>query len=81
MLCPPLTLNHKPWPQPRPCCPRSPHIGYDKAAAIAKKAHKENLTLKEAGVRLGILTAEQFDMWVRPEEMTRPQPIGFQSKL
>jgi len=57
----------------------NPHIGYDKAAAIAKKAHKENLTLKEAGVRLGILTAEQFDMWVRPEEMTRPQPI--QSKL
>ena len=47
------------------------HIGYDKAAAIAKKAHQDNTTLKEAGVALGILTAEQFDDWVNPEAMCR----------
>jgi fumarate hydratase class II len=45
------------------------HIGYDKAAEIAKKAHKENLTLKQAGVALGYLTAEDFDKWVRAEDM------------
>lgn len=48
----------------------NPHIGYYKAAEIAKKAHKENKTLKEAAVELGHLTADQFDAWVRPEEMT-----------
>ncbi|TGK89370.1 class II fumarate hydratase [Leptospira bourretii] len=47
----------------------NPYIGYDKAAKIAKTAHKENSTLKEAGIKLGILTAEQFDEWVKPEEM------------
>jgi len=46
------------------------HIGYDKAAAIAKLAHKEGTTLKEAGVKLGILSEEEFDKWVRPEDMT-----------
>ncbi|MEK7256411.1 MAG: class II fumarate hydratase, partial [Bacteroidota bacterium] len=45
------------------------HIGYDNAAAIAKKAHKEGKTLKEAALELGLLTAEQFDEWVRAEEM------------
>ncbi|MPZ98862.1 MAG: class II fumarate hydratase [Dehalococcoidia bacterium] len=50
----------------------NPHIGYDNAAKIAKKAHAENTTLRQAGVELGLLTAEQFDEWVRPEEMTRP---------
>jgi fumarate hydratase class II len=45
------------------------HIGYDNAAAIAKKAHAENSTLKEAAIELGLLTAEQFDEWVRPENM------------
>ncbi len=45
------------------------HIGYDNAAKIAKKAHKENKTLKEAAIELGLLTAEQFDEWVRPESM------------
>ncbi len=44
-------------------------IGYDNAAAIAKKAHKEGTTLKEAAVDLGLLTSEQFDEWVRPEDM------------
>jgi fumarate hydratase class II len=45
------------------------HIGYDKAAEIAKKAHKEGLTLKGSALKLGYLTEEQFDEWVRPEEM------------
>ncbi len=48
----------------------NPHIGYAKAAEIAKKAHKENTTLKAAAIKLGHLTAEQFDAWVRPEDMT-----------
>ena len=50
----------------------NPHIGYDNAAKIAQKANAEGTTLKEAGVALGLLTAEQFDEWVRPEEMTSP---------
>ncbi len=44
-------------------------IGYDKAAEIAKKAHKEHSTLKQAAVHLGYVTADQFDEWVRPEDM------------
>ncbi len=48
------------------------HIGYDKAAAIAKKAHKEGTSLKEAALALGYLTEEEFDQWVVPLEMTRP---------
>ena len=45
------------------------HIGYDKSATIAKKAYKEETTLKEAAIELGYLTAEEFDAWVRPEDM------------
>lgn len=45
------------------------HIGYDKSAEIAKKAHKENTTLKEAAIALGYLTSDQFDKWVRAEDM------------
>ncbi|MEO5979779.1 MAG: class II fumarate hydratase [Chryseolinea sp.] len=45
------------------------HIGYENAAKIAKKAHKENKTLREAAVELGLLTSAQFDEWVRPENM------------
>ena len=45
------------------------HIGYENAAKIAKKAHKENKTLREAAIELGLVTAEQFDQWVRPEKM------------
>ncbi len=45
------------------------HIGYEKAAKIAKKAYKDNTTLKQAAIELEILTAEQFDQWVKPEEM------------
>lgn len=47
----------------------NPHIGYDKAAFIAKKAHKEGTSLREAAVASGFLTGEQFDQWVRPEKM------------
>lgn len=45
------------------------HIGYDNAAKIAKKAHAEDKTLKEAAIELNLLTSEQFDAWVKPEEM------------
>jgi fumarate hydratase class II len=45
------------------------HIGYENAAKIAKKAHKEDKTLREAAVELGLVTSEQFDEWVRPEKM------------
>lgn len=48
----------------------NPHIGYDKAAEIAKKAYREKTTLKSAAIATGYITAEQFDAWVRPEEMT-----------
>ncbi|MEO8164203.1 MAG: class II fumarate hydratase [Betaproteobacteria bacterium] len=47
----------------------NPHIGYDKAAEIAKKAFKEGSTLKKAAMALGYVTGEQFDQWVRPEDM------------
>nr|WP_211484992.1 class II fumarate hydratase [Corallococcus exiguus] len=48
----------------------NPHIGYDNAAKIAKTAHKQGKTLKAVAVELGLVTAEQFDQWVRPEKMT-----------
>ncbi|MDP9031678.1 MAG: lyase family protein, partial [Pseudomonadota bacterium] len=47
----------------------NPHIGYDKSAEIAKKAYAEGLTLREAALKLGYLTDEEFDQWVRPENM------------
>ena len=47
----------------------NPHIGYENAAKIAKTAHKENKTLREAAIGLGLLTNEQFDEWVKPENM------------
>ncbi|AXH94971.1 class II fumarate hydratase [Ornithinimicrobium avium] len=53
----------------------NPHIGYDKAAAIAKKAHKEGLTLREAAIASGALTAEEFDQWVVPVDMTHPRRV------
>jgi fumarate hydratase class II len=49
------------------------HIGYDKAAKIAKNAHEKGITLRESALGLGLLTNEQFDQWVRPEEMTGPR--------
>jgi len=51
----------------------NPHIGYDNAAKIAKKAHKEGLTLREAALALGLVKSEDFDRWVRPEDMTGPK--------
>ncbi|EKU46589.1 class II fumarate hydratase [Staphylococcus massiliensis] len=51
----------------------NPHIGYEKAASIAKKAHKEGLTLKEAAVASGHLTEEQFNEWINPEDMVHPK--------
>ena len=53
-----------------------PHIGYEKAARIALTAHRENLSLREAALKLGDVTFEQFDRWVRPEDMTRPLDGG-----
>jgi fumarate hydratase class II len=50
----------------------NPHIGYDNAAKIAKKAHHDGTTLKEAAVTLGLVTAEDFDKWVDPVKMTKP---------
>jgi fumarate hydratase class II len=50
----------------------NPHIGYDNAARIAKNAHKKGITLRESAVELGLLTGEQFDLYVKPEEMTHP---------
>ena len=49
------------------------HIGYDAAAKIAKNAHENGLTLRESALQLGLLTSEQFDEWVRPEDMTGPK--------
>jgi fumarate hydratase class II len=54
----------------------NPHIGYENAARIAKKAHKENKTLREAALELGLLTAEQFDKWVQPANMVGNLQVG-----
>ena len=48
------------------------HIGYDNAAKIAKNAHKKGISLRESAIELELLTGEQFDEWVKPEEMTHP---------
>ena len=50
----------------------NPHIGYDNAAKVAKTAYKNGKTLKETAVELGLLTPEQFDAWVKPEDMVSP---------
>ena len=50
----------------------NPHIGYDNAAKIAKKAHAEGTTLKEAALALGLVSAEDLDKWIKPEEMINP---------
>jgi fumarate hydratase class II len=54
----------------------SPHIGYDKAAQVAKKAHHDGTTLREAALALGFVTPEEFDRWVRPEAMLGPETAG-----
>ena len=58
----------------------NPHIGYAKAAAIAKNAHKKGLTLKESAIALGHLTSAQFDQWVRPEDMVGMKIKGKKKK-
>jgi fumarate hydratase class II len=52
----------------------APHIGYDKSAEIAKKAHAEGKTLKEAALDLGYVSAADFDAWVKPGDMIGPTP-------
>ncbi|CAG8642997.1 9667_t:CDS:2, partial [Acaulospora morrowiae] len=51
----------------------NPYIGYDKAAAVAKNAHKNSLTLKESALQLGVLDEKQFEEWVKPEKMLGPK--------
>ena len=51
----------------------SPKIGYDKAAQVAKAAHKNGTTLREEAIRLGFVTAQEFDAVVQPAKMTRPE--------
>jgi fumarate hydratase class II len=60
------------WSSPMLVTALNPHIGYDKAAEVSKKALKENISLKEACVKLGYLSADDFDRLVKPEAMTRP---------
>jgi fumarate hydratase class II len=50
----------------------NPHIGYDKAAQVAKNAHKKGISLRESAVELGFVSGEEFDKYVKPEEMTHP---------
>jgi fumarate hydratase class II len=50
----------------------APHIGYDKAAEIAKRAHREGKTLKDVALALAYVTAEDYDRWVVPAKMTHP---------
>ncbi len=54
----------------------NPHIGYEKAAKISLTAYREDISLREAAVKLGFVTAEQFDDWVRPQDMTHPLTEG-----
>jgi fumarate hydratase class II len=54
----------------------TPHIGYDRAAEIAKRAHRDGSTLKQAALALGYVTAEQFDLWVKAENMTGSKHAG-----
>ncbi|HYW71112.1 MAG TPA: class II fumarate hydratase [Pyrinomonadaceae bacterium] len=50
----------------------NPHLGYDNSAKIAKNAHQKGISLRESAIELGLLTGEQFDEWVKPEDMTHP---------
>jgi fumarate hydratase class II len=51
----------------------NPHIGYDNAAKIAKNAHNNNMTLRESALELQLLDNQEFDEWVKPEEMVGPK--------
>ena len=50
----------------------TPHIGYDNAAKIAKKAHEEGITLKDSALKIGIVSEDDFDSWTDPKKMTEP---------
>jgi len=50
----------------------NPHIGYEKAAQISLKAYREDISLRDAALALGYVTTDEFDTWVRPEDMTHP---------
>jgi fumarate hydratase, class II len=50
----------------------NPHIGYEKAAKVSRTAYLEDISLREAALKFGFLTPDQFDHWVRPEDMTHP---------
>jgi fumarate hydratase class II len=54
----------------------NPHIGYEKAAKISLTAYRDDISLREAALKLGFLTADQFDLWVRPQDMTHPLGEG-----
>jgi fumarate hydratase class II len=58
----------------------NPHIGYEKSAQIAIKAHREDTSLKDAALALGFVTGEQFDEWVRPEDMIHPLAVDEKAK-
>jgi fumarate hydratase class II len=51
----------------------TPHIGYEKAAQIALTAHREELSLRDAALKLGFVSADDYDRWVKPEDMTHPR--------
>ena len=51
----------------------NPYIGYDKAASIAKNAHKKGLTLKQSAMELKLVSSADFDKWVKPEHMLKPE--------
>jgi len=53
----------------------NPHIGYEASARTALLAHREHLTLRDAALKLGVATAEEFDKWINPEAMTKPLPV------
>jgi fumarate hydratase class II len=50
----------------------NPHVGYEKAAKISLAAYREDISLREAALKFGFLTADQFELWVRPQDMTYP---------
>ena len=54
----------------------NPHIGYEKSAEIALKAHREGLSLRDAALESGHVTDAQFAEWVKPEKMARPNPVA-----
>jgi fumarate hydratase class II len=53
----------------------APHIGYDRAAQIAKKASQDGLTLRQAALQSGFVDEQQFDQWIVPIDMTHPDPV------